>query len=87
MKNKRTILFTFICCFWLSSMCLLWTQIAPATSNAYPSEDYEPTQAEIVLADIKMNRMCHIAADFGYDAAKRGDSKEQMHQELGEILK
>jgi hypothetical protein len=42
---------------------------------------------DVVLANINMNRMCHIAADFGYDAAEKNLSREEMHKELKETLK
>ena len=67
-------------------ICLCFHQAVSAT-NPQSTEINISAQEDVIMANINLNRMCHIAASFGYDAASKGLSKEQMHQELKEILK
>ena len=88
MKNK---LILCLICFFILYPYLTWTLIQgwprSAISSTHPTETYMPTQENVALANANLNQMCHAAATFGYEAVDKGLSKEQMHQELKEILK
>jgi hypothetical protein len=79
MKPRWLTLMLFILCLWPVAIHLAVPQAKPIPTT--------PIQADIILADMNMNQMCHIAADFGYDAAEEGTSREDMHQKLKETLK
>ena len=80
MKSKWPYVLLLVCFFWPIAIHLALPQAKPIPPN---------TQAVDVtlIANIKMNEMCLAAADFGYDAAERNLSREEMHKELKEILK
>lgn len=87
MKIKWLILMLLVLCLWPITIHLVSPQTGSAHSSIHPNKACTPTQEDIILANIQSNKMCHAAAEFGFDAADRGLTKEQMHQELREILK
>lgn len=87
MSSRGNILLILVFCLWPIALHLAIPQAKSTPLSMVPSEVNTTTQKNLFVADMKMNQLCHIAADFGYDAAKEGVGREQMHQELREILK
>ncbi|MBE9569970.1 MAG: hypothetical protein IMF11_05060 [Proteobacteria bacterium] len=87
MKKRWLNLMLLILCFWPIVIHKAIPQAKLIPINEKPIEVNATIQEKLRAADKTMNRMCHIAADFGFDAAEKGTSREDMHKELRETLK